>query len=109
MAQSFGDLFFAPIQPFVWNPTACFMMASGFGVLLLLSFGQEQMPGRPWVWGFLVPVAAWVAFGWYEGEMRRQGMNIRIDLLFLTPLLYLVTVIGIGLWIGTWMRGLRGR
>ncbi len=104
MDQHMQNVLFVPIQPFIWNPTACFMVASGFGLMLLLSFSQAQMQQRPWIWGFLIPVMAWVAYGWYEGEMRRQSINTRIDLLFLAPLLYLVTLVGVGLWISAWMR-----
>jgi hypothetical protein len=109
MTEHASNLFFAPIQPFVWNPTACFIVASLFGLFLVCSFGGPQAQKRPWMWGFVVPAATWVAFGWYEGEMRRQQLTFHIDILFLAPLLYLITAIGIGAWLGVWLREPKGR
>lgn len=109
MGESSANLFFAPIQPFIWNPTGCFIVASVFALLLILSLSGSPMQKRPWMWGFVVPAGVWVAFGWYESEMRRQQTAIHIDVLFLAPLLYLVTAVGVGAWLGAWLQEPKGR
>ena len=101
-----GLIFFGPVQPFIRNPGLCFLVAGGFAVLLFAGFAVRQ---RQDVWLREIlpafPVVVWVLYGLWEAEMRRQGANIRVDILLITPLLYLSVFAGLAPWYWHFKRG----
>lgn len=96
------EILFAPFQPFVLAPWRALGVAV---VFLLMSIDVTRRHGfHPYsaarVW---VATAAWVLIAMNEYVARRNGWNIRIDLILLVPLLYLATLAG---FVG-WLSGLK--
>ena len=90
--------FYAPIGLFVSNPMACVAMAAGFAMLMLLRpvWAPQQPPGIRRLW---IPSVVWLLFGWGEWAARRQGLDVRVDLLVTGPIMYVVSVWGALLWL----------
>lgn len=95
------QIFFAPIQPFVWNPGRAYFMAASFAVLLavsLLAGGGFKARVRGMI---LTACILWGLFGFNEHQARAKGWDIRVDLLLFWPILSVVSVAS------AW-RGVRG-
>lgn len=85
-------------QPFVWNAGRAFAVALAFLALHAAAVRMTRHrrgPGKP----LLVVAAAWAVFGALEAWATHQRADIRVDLLVTWPVLWLVTLAGIGLWI----------
>lgn len=87
--MSLVEVLYLPIQPFVWNPLACFAVAGGFGVFWLLLRGKHSTQS------IAVAALAWTLFGFWKSYAHRTGANIRVDLLVLAPVIYIITILGI--------------
>jgi hypothetical protein len=89
------NIIFLPIQPFVWHPGRIAAMAGIFlliFVLLLLSrFHTRKL--NPWP--MLIPTVGWSLFALWEAHCMAREYNIRVDLLFVSPVLLFGTLAGI--------------
>jgi apolipoprotein N-acyltransferase len=90
------DIFFGPVVAIHGRPVLAFLPALAFALLALAMRGRAR---RPAIVLALVS-AAWTVFGIYETAMREWEKTvsapIRVDLVLLTPVLWLMTMIGIG-------------
>ncbi len=89
------EILFAPIQPFIWAPWRCVAVAGALSVFASVvthrrGIGLESPGIVTWA-----AVLAWLLFGVNEYYARKNGWDIRIDLLLGAPLLYLVTLTGV--------------
>lgn len=86
------QIVYGPATPFVTHPERAYMMAAGFAFLAIFSFVQRgefkplvQIP-------ILLTVLVWVAFGRNEMQAQQNGWNIRVDLLFFWPVVFVITL-----------------
>jgi len=90
------DVFFGPVVAIHGRPVPALLPALAFALLALAMRGRAR---RPSILLALVS-AAWIVFGIYEMGMREWEKTvtapIRVDLLLLTPVLWMMTMIGIG-------------
>ena len=96
--------FFRGMSVFVWNPLAAVAMAAVFGILLMLRGKPQAEKSSPqWIPG--ITLLLWALYAVWEWHCRRQGANIRVDLLVIYPVLAIMSLLS--LWV--WGRGLLRR
>jgi hypothetical protein len=76
---------------FIEQPDRAFLVAATFLVAFILVSRARKRP----VWAFLIPILAWIAYGLWEISLPGKGMNIRIDLLLIYPVLFVLTIVGL--------------
>lgn len=89
------DVFFGPVVAIHDRPVLAFVPALAFLLLALAMRGRARRP-------FLALAAAsivWTLFGVYETAMHEWEKTvtapIRVDLILLTPVLWLVTIVAV--------------
>ena len=91
---------FWPIQFLVENPWPSYAIASALSLSLLLTrLRHRGRPGHTGDWALLCPIVIWGVYAVHEHSLVGKGADIRVDLLYLAPLLYLSLVAGLGPWI----------
>lgn len=86
------QIFFAPMQPFVWNPVRAYLMAGGFAILLavtILCAGGFKPRIHILI---LAATLLWLFFGLNEYQAKQKGWDIRVDLLLFWPILLVVSI-----------------
>ena len=83
------ELFFLPIQPFIWHPERAFIVAIVFSILWIFI--------RKKVWSFgsvplLLAAISWGLFAAWETYVYSIKANIRIDLFIIYPWLLIITL-----------------
>lgn len=85
------DLFFAPVQLFVWRPDRIAIVGISFLVLVgWLYFVRRQV-----VWPAILTAQIWFAFAVWESWAKSVKANIRVDLFAIWPLLLASTICGV--------------
>ena len=77
-----------PFEPLILHPLRIAVVAAIF----LVGYGALRSTNRPRAWTLLVASAAWALWVPWEAYSKAMGYNIRVDLLFLCPLLLIVTL-----------------
>lgn len=92
------ELLYMPIQPFVWHPERAFFIALIFLIMLIVIFLRKRKNQRIKIWATALAVIIWVIFGVNEYFAYINRWDIRIDLLILTPLVFIISAISIFVW-----------
>lgn len=103
------DVVFVPLSPFVWAPGRALVVAVGFLVVAVFLGLRRGLGLRSPALKAIVAVVAWVALAVNEYVARREGWNIRIDLLVFAPVLYGATAVGLVAWYREVRRGRESR
>jgi len=96
VASPLLDILFGPVVAIHDRPVLAFLPALVFALLALTMRGRARRPAV----ALAATAALWALFGVYEmamGEWEKTVVApIRVDLVLLAPILWLVTMIGIG-------------
>jgi hypothetical protein len=98
------EVIYYPITLLVDHPTLAFVPATVFAIFYLTYRRRLRTLGRPYVARALFGAAVmWLLYGFYEMHMQQWSHTvvapIRVDLLLITPVLYIGTAVGIsGCW-----------
>ena len=71
-----------------WPPSHIWIISAAFGVLFLVALILKIHYSRIWTIPSLIICVMWCAFGIYQSNPNLQSYNIRIDLVFIIPLLF---------------------
>jgi hypothetical protein len=85
------ELFFAPIQPFIWHPERIAVVAAAFFAATVFFLIAK----RRFVWWLVVAAASWALFAVWERYCTIQKYDIRVDLMLIAPVLYSITIGGV--------------
>ncbi len=80
------EIFFAPILFFLIHPERITVLAALFFVA---SIGSSVAERRAWPTAFAG--AGWALYAMWELHCKKQGYNIRIDLILIAPVLFVLT------------------
>ena len=90
-----------PMEWFFWKSERIFAVSCVFflGYFVIRLFGRKlpSVRSRP----LLIPAIAWALFAVWELFCSAQQYNIRVDLLFIYPVLIVVSIIGLSVSIGS--------
>ena len=96
MLDTFLEILYGPIQPFVWHPERAFIAAFVFVGLLIISVLINKGRIRiKFTWPLLLAFCAWVLFGINEYIAYSNKMDIRIDLLFFGLLIMAISIFAV--------------
>jgi len=102
------DWLYAPAQFMAGRPERALAVAACFAVAaVILRLARRRVPGladRP----AILCTALWVFWGINEHAAKLYGWNIRVDTVFLWPILAIVTLACVGLTLASVRSGLRG-
>lgn len=95
--MDFLSIFFAPMALVAAQPAAPFLIAAVLAVGQIVLLLKHRQPYRLILWRrpLLFAAAIWVVYGLYEMQVQATmpNANIRIDLLVLSPILYVFTLV----------------
>lgn len=87
------DFFYAPMRLFVGNPLA---IGGVVVILIVIAAIQRNLLGKT-RWPMFVAIGLWCLFTIWESLVSAQDqvVAIRIDLLFIWPILLIATIVGL--------------
>jgi hypothetical protein len=85
--------------PFVHHPERSFAVAATLFALFAATWAARRWRPRVWVWPMFVAGAAWTLFGVLEAEAMREHADIRVDLLFTVPAVFMITAACVIAWL----------
>lgn len=90
-----------PMEWFVWKPERIFMVSLVFflGYLTIYLFSRKRPAVRSYP--LLISFVTWITYGVWELFCSVQQYNIRVDLLFIYPVLIIVSIFGISASVGS--------
>lgn len=94
------DAFFKTMAMFVGHPL--YALGVGIGFLLWAIAGFASRREKTFSNGsLLLPAVCWMLYAWEEGQATLSRADIRVDLLFIYPLLAGVTLLCVAIWLGS--------
>ena len=97
MTEVIFDIFFFPIRLCIAFPYLAFLPAFLFGLFAYIDL--KRRGSNKLRWGLLWPSIIWSIYGIYEISMyswsKTVDIPIRVDLVLVTPVIYLITFMGI--------------
>jgi hypothetical protein len=92
------QILYAPCQLLIWHPERIALVG-----VVLLGIGLIPIGGqKPKHWPLFAAALLWLTFAPWEYHCKKQGMNIRTDLLFIWPVLVLTTGWALFMWASGW-------
>jgi hypothetical protein len=85
------NVFFAPLQPFVWHPERIAAVAVGLAIVAAVTF----LVRRRVAWSTAIAAIMWALFAVWEWQCKTERADIRVDLLLIYPVLLVFTVGGV--------------
>lgn len=92
------DGFFRIMSVFIVLPPLAAVVGLCLGVMAYANV-RNRAKGRFLGGALYVPAMSWIVYAVWEYYCRVKGYNIRVDLLFIYPILALATALGLTLWV----------
>jgi hypothetical protein len=89
-SRQFAKSVFHAMRPFVGQPKTILIVS---GVLIGLAIYMRLLLGRN-IWPLIGAACAWLLFAIWEHYCNQRKFNIRVDLIFIAPSLFLMTLWG---------------